>query len=72
MQLSTHNPIPREIPLMNPGEGFFRSSDEAFAVALDHGPFRPSAQAGDGFAAVAAGADDVRHLPGDDLAVSRP
>jgi hypothetical protein len=53
---------------MNPGEGFFGGGDEAFAVGFDQGSFRPSAQAGDGFAAVAAGADDFRHLIGDGLA----
>ena len=57
---------------MDSGKGFFRSRDEAFAVALDYRPFRPLAEPGDGFAAVAAGADDFRHLPGDGLAVSHP
>ncbi len=57
---------------MDSGEGFFGGGDEAFAVAVDHGPFRPLAEAGDGFAAVAAGADDFRHLIGVGLAVSDP
>jgi hypothetical protein len=57
---------------MDPGEGFFRGGDEAFAVGFDHRPFRPLAEAGDGFASVAAGADDFRHLIGDGLAVSHP
>jgi hypothetical protein len=57
---------------MNPGEGFFVGGDEAFAVVFDPGPFRPSAEAGDGFAAVEAGADDFHHLPADGPAVSYP
>lgn len=42
---------------MDSGKGFFRSGDEALAVGLDHRPFRPLPEAGNDFAAVAAGAD---------------
>ena len=57
LELRRPHPVSREVAPMNPGSGFFRGGDEAFAVGLDHGPFRPLAEAGDGFAAVAAGAD---------------
>ena len=57
---------------MNPGKGFFGGGHPAFALGFDHGGFRPSAEAGDSFAAVTAGADDFRHLIGNGLAVSHP
>lgn len=72
LELRRPHPVSREVALVDPGKGFFRSGDEAFAVVLDHRPFRPWAEAGDGFAPVAAGADDFRHLIGDGLAVSHP
>lgn len=57
---------------MDAGEGFLGGGDEAFAVRFDHRFFGPLAQARDGLAAVAAGADDFRHLFGDGLAVFHP
>ncbi len=43
--------------------GFLGGGDEAFAIGLDDGFFRPMAEAGDGFA---ADADDFRDGPVND------
>ncbi len=58
LKLRRPYPVSGEVSLVDAGEGFFGGGDEAFAVGFDDGCFRPWAEAGDGFAAGAAGADD--------------
>src|SRR5690606_14303111 len=57
LELRRPYPVSGEVSRVDAGEGFFGSGDEAFAVGFDDGFFRPLAEAGDGFAAGAAGAD---------------
>lgn len=69
LELRRPYPVSGGVSLVDAGEGFFGGGDEAIAVGFYDGFFRPLAEAGDGFAAGAAGTDDFRHSFGDGLRI---